>query len=63
VPVSPDITAYGSERLALIGSGSAKDLCDLTPAPKHRKIIVPRSDLIHLKARFEDALARSRNWR
>ena len=63
VPVSPDITAYGTGRLALIGSCIAKNLCDLTLAPKPQKIITPRNDLTHLKARFEDAVTRSRNWR
>jgi glycerol kinase len=63
VPVSPDITAYGTGRLALIGSGVVKDLCDLAPPPKARKIITPRKDLHHLKARFDDAVTRARNWR
>jgi glycerol kinase len=63
VPVSPDITAYGTGRLALIGSGIVKNLSDLAPASKPRKIIMPRSDLTHLKARFDDAVTRSRNWR
>jgi hypothetical protein len=63
VPVSPDITAYGTGCLALIGSGIVKDLADLTPAPKPQKIIMPRNDLTHLKARFDDAIARARNWR
>jgi len=63
VPVSPDITAYGTGRLALIGSGIVKDLCDLAPAPKPQKIITPRKDLTHLNERFEDAVTRSRNWR
>jgi hypothetical protein len=63
VPLSPDITAYGTGRLALIGSGMVKNLCDLTPAPKPQKIITPRNDLTHLKARFDDAVTRSRNWR
>ena len=63
VPVSPDITAYGTGRLALIGSGIVKNLSDLTPAPKPQKIITPRSDLTHLKPRFDDAVSRSRNWR
>ena len=63
VPVSPDITAYGTGRLALIGSGIVKNLSDLTPAPKPQKIITPRIDLTHLKACFDDAVTRSRNWR
>jgi glycerol kinase len=63
VPVSPDITAYGTGRLATIGSGIVENLADLTPAPKPQKIITPRNDLTHLKARFDDAVTRSRNWR
>ncbi|CAB1063022.1 Glycerol kinase (EC [Olavius sp. associated proteobacterium Delta 1] len=63
VPVSPDITAYGTGRLALIGSGMVKNLSDLTPAQKPQKIITPRNDLTYLKARFDDAVTRSRNWR
>jgi glycerol kinase len=63
VPVSPDITAYGTGRLALIGSGIVKNLSDLTPAPKPQKIITPRNDLTYLKERFDDAVSRSRNWR
>jgi len=63
VPVSPDITAYGTARLALIGSGIVKTLSDLAPAGKPKTIIHPRKDLTHLKALFEDAVTRSRNWR
>jgi glycerol kinase len=63
VPLSPDITAYGTGRLALIGSGIVKNISDLTPAPKPQKAITPRNDLTHLKARFDDAIARARNWR
>jgi glycerol kinase len=63
VPVSPDITAYGTGHLALIGRGIVKNLCDLTPAPKSRKITAPRRDLTYLKPRFDDAVSRSRNWR
>jgi len=63
VPVSPDITAFGTGRLALIGSGIAKDLAALTPAPEPQKIITPRKDLTYLKDRFDEAVARSRNWR
>ena len=63
VPVSPDITAYGTGRFALIGSGMVKNLSDLAPAKKPKTIINPRNDLTHLKARFDDAVTRSRNWR
>jgi len=50
VPVSPDITAYGTDRLALIGSGIVKDLCDPASGPKLQKVITPRNDLPHPKA-------------
>lgn len=63
VPVSPDITAYGTGRAALIGSDMVKDISDLTPAPKSQKIITPRNDLTDFKVRFEDAVTRCRNWR
>jgi glycerol kinase len=63
VPVTPDITAYGTGRLALIGSGVVKNFADLAPAPKPQKIITPREDLTHFKNRFDEAVARSRNWR
>jgi glycerol kinase len=63
VPVSPDITAYGTGCFALIGSGLVKDLPDLAPAGKPKAIIRPRQDLTHLKARFDDAVTRARNWR
>jgi glycerol kinase len=63
VPVSPDITAYGTGRFALIGSGMVKNLSDLAPAKKPKTVIKPRNDLTHLKARFDDAVTRSRNWR
>ena len=63
VPVSPDITAYGTGRFALIGSGLVKNFSDLAPAGKPKTVIHPRQDLTHLKARFSDAVSRSRNWR
>jgi glycerol kinase len=63
VPASIDITAYGTGHLALIGSGLVRDFSEFAPAAKTQAIIQPRRDLSHLKARFEDAAARSRNWR
>jgi glycerol kinase len=63
VPASQDITAYGTGRFALIGSGLVKDLSDLAPAENPRTIITPREDLTHLQARFNAAVTRSRNWR
>ena len=63
VPVSPDITAYGTGCVALIGAGMVKDLSDLTPAPKPLKIVTPHADLTHFKGRFDEAVSRSRNWR
>jgi len=63
VPASPDITAYGTGCFALIGSGLVKNLSDLAPAGKPKTIIHPRIDLTHFKARFDDAVTRSKNWR
>ena len=63
VPASPDITTYGTGRLALIGSGMVKDLTELPPAKKPQAIISPRRDLTHLNELFADAVNRSRKWR
>jgi glycerol kinase len=63
VPSSPDITAYGTARLALVGSGIRKDLAELAPAEKPKKVVIPRQDLTHLKDIFDDAVNRSRSWR
>ena len=63
VPVSADITALGTGRFALIGSGAVDNLSDLAPAGKPKTIIKPRQELTHLKARFDDAVNRSRDWR
>ena len=63
VPASPDITTYGTGRLALIGGGMIKNLSDLPPAEKPQAIITPRRDLTHLKELFAEAVSRSRKWR
>ena len=63
VPASPDITTYGTGKLALIGYGMAKDTSDLPVADKPSAIITSRTDLTHLKERFDDAIDRSRKWR
>jgi glycerol kinase len=63
VPVSPDITAYGTGRFALIGNGMVKDLSDLAPAKKPKTVLNSRKDLTHFKALFNDAVNRARNWR
>ena len=63
VPQSSDITAYGTGRFALIGSRMVADLSNFTTAVKPKTIIYPRKDLTHLKARFDEAVARARNWR
>ena len=63
VPESPDITANGTGRFALIGSRMVADLSDFTTAVKPKTIIYPRKDLTYLKARFDEAVARARNWR
>ncbi len=60
---SPDITAYGTGRFALIGNGMVKNLSDLAPAEKPKSVVSPLKDLTHLKALFGDAVDRSRNWR
>ena len=60
---SPDITAYGTGRFALIGSGMVKNLSDLAPAEKPKTVVRPQKDLTHLKSLFDDAVNRSRNWR
>jgi glycerol kinase len=63
VPESSDITAYGTGRFALIGSRMVADPSDFTAAVKPKTIIHPRKDLTHLKARFDEAVARARSWR
>ncbi|UCF91720.1 MAG: hypothetical protein JSW39_26180, partial [Desulfobacterales bacterium] len=63
VPASPDITTYGTGRLALIGSGMVKDLSELPPAEKPQAIITPRRDLTYLQELFAEAVHRARKWR
>ena len=63
VPESSDITAYGTGRFALIGSRMVNDPTDFTAAVKPKTLIHPRKDLTHLKARFDEAVARARSWR
>jgi glycerol kinase len=63
VPESSDITAYGTGRFALIGNRMVADPSDFTAAVKPKTIIHPRKDLTHLKARFDEAVARARSWR
>ena len=63
IPAAADITAYGTGRLALIGSGLVKDISELPPAEKPRAIITPRQDLTHFKDLFAEAVNRARNWR
>jgi len=63
VPASPDITTYGTGRLALIGSGMVKKLSELPPADKPQAIITPSKDLTNLQELFAEAVNRSRNWR
>ncbi len=63
VPASPDITTYGTGRLALIGSGLVKNLSELPPAEKPQATITPRKDLTHLIELFAEAVNRSRKWR
>jgi glycerol kinase len=63
VPASPDITTYGTGRFALIGTGAVNLASELPAAEEPKAIISPHQDLSHLKTRFEDAVARSQNWR
>jgi glycerol kinase len=63
IPASPDITTYGTGRFALIGSGVVNQTSELPAADEPKAIISPHQDLSHLKDRFEDAVARSQNWR
>lgn len=63
VPASPDITTYGTGRLALIGSGIVKHLSELPPSDPPKTVVSPGRDLTHLKERFGDAVNRCRNWR
>ena len=63
VPESSDITAYGTGRFALIGSRMVADLSDFAADVKPKTIVYPHKDLTHLKARFDEAVARARNWR
>ncbi len=63
VPASPDITTYGTGRLALIGSNAVNDLSELPPAEKPRTIITPNTDLTPLRERFAEAVQRARKWR
>jgi glycerol kinase len=60
---SPDITAFGTGRFALIGNGMVKNLSDLAPAEKPKSVVSPQQDLTHLKTLFDDAVDRSKNWR
>ena len=66
VPAIADITAFGTGRFALIGSGLVNKLSELPPAEKPQAIITPRQDLDHLtelKELFAEAVKRARNWR
>ena len=63
VPASPDITTYGTGRLALIGSNAVNDLSELPPSEKPRAIITPNTDLTPLRERFAEAVQRARKWR
>ncbi len=63
VQSSPDITTYGTGRFALLGSGLVNDLSGLPPPAPPKKVIRPQQDLSPLKARFDEAVSRARNWR
>jgi glycerol kinase len=62
VQSSPDITTYGTGRFALLGSGLVKNISDLPPPEPPKKIVHPKQDLSLLKARFDEAVTRSRHW-
>ena len=63
IPASPDISTFGTGRLALIGSGLVKQTSDLPQAEEPNTIITPRDDLTHHKNRFNEAIKRAINWR
>ena len=63
LPASPDMTALGTGRLALMGSGLVKRPSELPQMESPKAIIVPKKDLSHLKKRFSEAVNRARNWR
>lgn len=62
VPASAELTGLGAAQLALLGSGAAT--LDSLPAPQARAEIVPQAPLpAELRARFAEAVQRSKGWR
>jgi glycerol kinase len=60
VPSTPDLTGFGTALLARIGTGQPDDL---PPPPPERTISPGRRLDPALRARFRDAVERSRGWR
>ncbi|HWA50916.1 MAG TPA: FGGY family carbohydrate kinase [Dongiaceae bacterium] len=62
VPASAELTGLGAAQLAMIGAGLAK--LDTLAAPAPRADLAPQAPLsADLRARFADAIARSKAWR
>lgn len=60
VPSSPDLTALGTARMAMIGAG-AKNLPEL---PKPRRLVMPRQmDAALARQKFGEAVTRARMWK
>lgn len=63
VPASPELTALGTARMALLGSGTATlETLPKLPAPK-AKVIADGSLSRELMARFDEAVKRAKNWK
>jgi glycerol kinase len=63
VPSSAELTGLGAAQLAMIGAGLTT-LNTLPPLPSPKAEITPATPLsAELRARFADAIARSRGWR
>jgi glycerol kinase len=63
MPSSAELTGLGAAQLAMIGAGQA-GLDTLPPPPPPKVEIAPAAPLsTELRARFTEAVSRSRNWR
>ncbi len=59
VPSSPDLTAFGTARMAMRGAGVAA----LPPLPPPRRIVEPQPTIPDARARFAEAVKRAKGWR